>query len=284
MPGENANGPNADQIAYWNGPNGQRWVRNQEAMDVILAPLGERAMDALGVAAGDRVLDVGCGCGATAIELARRVGPSGAVTGVDISAPMLARAQERAARESSLNLSFLRADVSRHRFEEPVDRAFSRFGVMFFTDPATAFASIRRALRPGGRLGFVCWADKARNLWRAVPIEAASPHIELPQPIGPNEPGPFAFEDRGRVEAILDSAGFEEIRIDRHEGTFSFGDALDVAVDRALRVGPLGVALEKATDAQRAAIEADMAIALERHATPDGIALGYASWIVTARA
>ena len=142
---------NADQAAYWNGAAGQRWMDRQETQDVLLAPISALLLDRTRPGAGERVLDIGCGCGATTIELARRVGATGHVLGVDISAPMLGRARERA--PADLPLEFVLADATVHSFEPGrSDLLFSRFGVMFFADPAVSFANMRKALRKGGRL------------------------------------------------------------------------------------------------------------------------------------
>src|SRR5450432_999963 len=149
-------GPNAAQVAYWNDTAGPTWVAMQDVMDVQLGELGLKAIAALGVRPGERVIDVGCGCGGTTIELARRVGETGRVLGADISAPMLAVAKGRAAAQALNWASFEQADAQTYLFE-PADAVFSRFGVMFFADPVAAFANLRLALAPAGRLAFVCW-------------------------------------------------------------------------------------------------------------------------------
>src|ERR1700722_16858165 len=190
-------GPNAAQIAYWNETAGPSWVAMQDDLDRELRELGLAAMAALAPRAEERLIDIGCGCGATTLELARRVGPGGGVLGVDISAPMLGVARERAAAEGLAQAGFL-----------PVDGAFSRFGVMFFEDPVAAFANIRAAVSPRGRLAFVCWRALAENPWMTVPMAAILPLLPAPPPAQtPGAPGPFAFADRDRLFAILRDAG-----------------------------------------------------------------------------
>ena len=153
-----ASGSNAGQIEYWNSPVGDRWVDIQESQDRMLGPLGETAMAAAEIAPGHHVIDIGCGCGTTTLELAHRVGTSGHVFGIDVSTPMLERARQRAASEEALSIDLQNRDAATYQFEpQAYDRVYSRFGVMFFTDPAAAFANIRTALKPGGRLAFVCW-------------------------------------------------------------------------------------------------------------------------------
>ncbi|HMJ11651.1 MAG TPA: methyltransferase domain-containing protein, partial [Polyangiaceae bacterium] len=136
------------QLEHWNGPGGRRWVNEQERLDRVLAPLGELAIDQAAPRAGERVVDVGCGCGASTLALGERVGDGGAVLGVDISAPMLARARERAAAQGLRWVSFTEGDATTHPFGGDAHLVFSRFGSMFFADPVAAFANLRRALRP----------------------------------------------------------------------------------------------------------------------------------------
>jgi ubiquinone/menaquinone biosynthesis C-methylase UbiE len=163
---------NADQAAYWNGEAGARWVAGQDTLDTILAPTLKVLMDRAAVTGGERVVDIGCGCGISALELARRVGPGGRVLGVDVSAPMLARARQRAT--ADLPLELVVGDATVHAFAPGwADLMISRFGVMFFAEPAKAFANMRRALRAGGRLVFACWREPARNTWMSLPLQEA---------------------------------------------------------------------------------------------------------------
>ena len=153
---------NADQIAYWNGPAGQRWTDRQQRQDVLLAPVADILIDRARAKAGERIIDVGCGCGATTIALAQKVGPAGHVLGVDISAPMLARARQVAPK--GLPVDFVLADATVYPFEPAsFDLLVSRFGVMFFAEPALSFANMRKALRPSGRLAFACWREPREN-------------------------------------------------------------------------------------------------------------------------
>ena len=173
---------NAAQIAYWNSEAGPRWVAMQERMDAMLAPLMTAALDRARPAVGETVLDVGCGCGATLLALADRVGPDGSILGVDISAPMLDRARERVRDSAMRNVRLTLSDAAVHAFEPGAfDLAFSRFGVMFFDDPDRAFANIRSALAATGRWAFVCWAPPRDNPWLTVPLTVARQHLP-PQP------------------------------------------------------------------------------------------------------
>ena len=162
---------NADQIAYWNGPNGQRWTDRQASQDVLLAPVSQLLIDRIGPKAGDRIVDIGCGCGATSIALAGRVAPNGLVLSVDISAPMLERARQLAPK--ALPLDFVQADATVYPFEPgSFDLLVSRFGVMFFADPVLSFANLRKALRTKGRVVFACWREPKENPWMMAPLQA----------------------------------------------------------------------------------------------------------------
>ncbi len=279
-----ASGANADQITYWNAVAGETWAAMQDDLDRQIEPLGERAMAALAPAPGERALDTGCGCGQTTMALARRVGPAGSVLGVDISRPMLEVARRRVAEAGLGQVKLIEADAQTHAFEAAAfDVAFSRFGVMFFADPTAAFGNIRKALRSGGRLGFVCWRPLAQNPWMLVPIAAALKHFpEPPPPPDPLAPGPFAFADPDRVRAILSGAGFAEVAIEPFDQMIGAGD-LDQAVRVALRVGPLGALLREAPD-KADAVVGSIREALAPHMTPEGVRLPSATWIVRARA
>ena len=201
---------NAAQIEFWNNAAGLTWAECQAQLDRQLAILGAAAMRSLAPAAGERILDIGCGCGETSYALAERVGATGAVLGVDISEPMLAVARQRSGTPGSATPDFLQADAQTADLGEAgFDAVFSRFGVMFFNDPAAAFANIRRALKPGGRLAFVCWRPMAENPWMRVPMEAALPLLPPQPPADPTAPGPFAFADSERVRGILDRSWFQ---------------------------------------------------------------------------
>lgn len=270
---------NADQIAYWNNSVGQTWADLQDLLDRQIEPLGLRAMAAAAPKPGERVLDIGCGCGQTSLALAQAVGPSGAVTGVDISAPMLEVARRRVGDRAQ----FLEADAQTYAFAPGgFDLAYSRFGVMFFADPVAAFANIGRGLASGGRLGFVCWRPMAQNAWMAAPLEAARAVLPpIPPPTDPFAPGPFAFADADRVRGILEQAGFVDIEITPHDQPIG-GHGLDDAVALSLKVGPVAAVLRESPEYREPAARAVRA-AFAPMAGDDGVYFGSATWIVTAR-
>jgi SAM-dependent methyltransferase len=270
---------NDAQVQYWNAQAGPVWVENQARLDRQLDPLGRAAQQALAARSGERILDVGCGCGDSSLQLADAAAPGGAVTGVDISRPMLEIARRRAL---DTRVTFLEADAQTADLGEAADEAvFSRFGVMFFADPGAAFANLGRAVRPGGRLAFVCWRAMAENIWMRGPFEAASPLLPPPQPSDPLAPGPFAFADPGRIRAVLSGGGWDQIEVAPHDEPIGAG-GVEESVALALRVGPLGAALREAPHLA-GAVTAAVRTFFEGHDGPDGVRLPSATWIVTAR-
>ena len=179
---------NADQIAYWNGPAGQRWATRQQAQDILLGPVADILIDRAAPAVGERVIDVGCGSGVTTIAFARKVAPSGHAFGVDISGPMLERA--RASAPKDLPIDFVQADATVYPFDPAsFDLLASRFGVMFFADPVLSFANMRKALKPSGRLAFACWREPRENPWMMAPLQAVYQHVPKLPPQGPEDSG-----------------------------------------------------------------------------------------------
>ena len=276
---------NAAQWRHWNVDGGPGWVARQEQLDRMLEPLGDLAIAAAAPRANESAIDVGCGCGATTIALSGRVGPSGHVLGVDISEPMLARARERCDSLRLTNVELLCADAQQAPLPSDHDVALSRFGVMFFDDPVAAFANIASALRPAGRIGFVCWQDRARNPWMTIPMAAALQHVPPPPPVAADAPGPFAFADPGRVTNILGGAGFAGITVDSVELELSVGGAatLDDAAAFAVDSGSVRTVLAGADAATREMAAASIRDALEPYEGPDGVRMSCAVWVVTAR-
>ena len=244
---------NATQIEFWNGETGQNWVSHDALMEAMLQPLGEAVMDSLSPTPGEQVLDIGCGCGHTSLSLADRVGAEGSVTGIDISAPMLAVASQLAAEHNAghKSVQFLEADAQTHSFTpERFDAAFSRFGVMFFEDPVAAFTNIRASLRPSGRLAFCCWQPRAVNPFMTVPAMAALELLPAPPKIPPRTPGPFAFEEADYVAEILTEAGFEHVAVTplRQPLTFGRGMSLEDIVERLVEIGPIAQMVREAPE------------------------------------
>lgn len=274
--------PNAAQHDYWNESAGPSWVAFQDQLDRQMAGAGQATIAALDPKPSERILDIGCGCGATSLLLAERVGTAGAVTGVDISAPMLAVARARLVPGGSARPDFRQADAQTDDLGEAHDAAFSRFGVMFFADPPAAFANVRRALRPGGRLAFICWRSPAENPFLTAPLQAAASFLPPMDPVDPLAPGPFAFADPDRVRAILDQAGWADTAISPFDTPMG-GESVERTLDLVRHIGPLGRALRENPDCAPKALAAVREL-LGLHQTPEGVFMAAALWIVRARA
>jgi ubiquinone/menaquinone biosynthesis C-methylase UbiE len=274
---------NQAQIDFWNGPTGQKWAKHQTDMDRNLADIAVASLALADARPGERVLDIGCGNGSTTLMLAEAVGPTGDVTGVDISQPMLAIARTRV---QASNIRFIEADAATHPFATDRDLIFSRFGVMFFVEPVAAFANIRKAANTGGRLAFIAWRKVEENEWAMRPYLAALPFLPEQKEADPNAPGPFAFADRERTRGILAEAGFRDITIEPFDGHMRLGASPEhAALLLTSLMGPASRALKNVDDETRAkardAIAKDMAAF---HGSAPEIAPGTACWLVSAKA
>lgn len=274
-----------DGHAYWNGEGGQIWLRNMDRSEANFVALTRHLLARAAARPGEQVLDVGCGGGQTSRALAQAVSPGGAVLAVDISEPILHVARQR--HGAVANLAFLQADVGAADLGTArFDLLFSRFGVMFFADPAAAFGTLRRAVKPDGRMVFLCWRSMAENAWIGAATAAAvavlgEEHRPAP-PADPRAPGPFAFADADHVRDILRGAGFGTVAIDPLDEALHLGD-LDTALDYLKSMGPISQALPTVdTDRQRA-IDAAMREALGRHVVDGEVRAPSATWLVTAR-
>ncbi|QQP98010.1 class I SAM-dependent methyltransferase [Lysobacter enzymogenes] len=281
--------PNAEQIEYWNGPVGQRWLAYNDWLDERTAAYGRAAFAAAAPQPGEAVLDIGCGAGATSFELARAVGAGGSVTGVDISAPLLGRARERAA-ALALPVKFREADASRPTFApHSFDLLYSRFGVMFFDDPTAAFAELRKTLKPDGRIAFACWQGPQLNDWYERPLAAIADIVER-TPVDTRQPGPFAFSDPDHIREVLADAGFAGVELKPFATPFYLGrgatrEAMaDDAMEQVFRVGPIARLLEPQGEEINARARLAIRASLLELASDDGLEVGGAVWVVTARA
>jgi len=274
---------NAEQIEFWNGLAGDSWVASQVEMDELLDGLIEPLLDAAEPTRGLRCIDVGCGCGATTLALRRRMGGDGHVAGVDVSAPMLARARERA-RQAELDIDFECADASSHRFgPHGVDRMISRFGVMFFDRPVEAFTHLRDALSPGGKLSFFCWQSAANNPWLHVPMRAIGPILapDAPAP-DPSAPGPFSLGDPQRLHGILQEAGFARHTIDDFPYPMGPRGSLDDALRFYTRRGPVARLFHDADAGLRDEATEALAAAIKPHHDGERVNLQGNAFLVTA--
>jgi len=273
---------NEDQIKFWNDKAGQDWTELQERMDANLSGIHDAVMAFAAPMSGMAILDVGCGTGTTSMALARIAGPNGRVTGLDISRPMLDLARRRA-EQARLKITFVEGDAAVQPFKPDYDLVFSRFGVMFFDNPITAFANIKKALKPGGRLAFVCWRTPPENPWASAPLAAARPFLPDQPPPDPLAPGPFAFADSQRVKDILDKAGFRDVTIRKYDGVMTMGQDVASVAAQTLRIGPLSRALADVDETARAKIVEVVRAALEKFRGISGeVAPPTACWLVGA--
>lgn len=271
----------AEQAAYWNGPGGKGWRASIERIERGIGDFGTAALAAANARPGERVIDIGCGLGGTTRALAEAVGLGGHVLGVDISEELVASARSHRVP----NATFVVGNAATHPFEPAsYDLVFSRFGVMFFGDPVAAFRNFQQALKPTGRLVFVCWRTTQENPWGLVPVRAAAPFLPpLPKP-GPEDPGQYSFGDRNRVERILKESGFGAISIEPLDVPIWMGADAGEVVANAGRFGPLARAFAEATPEQIEKAKAAIATALKPHESAAGVVLPGACWLVTARA
>lgn len=273
---------NDAQIDYWNGPAGQKWVDQSNRLDAMLAPFADAALEAASIKQGERALDIGCGAGALTLRAAGVAG-SAASLGVDVSEPLLKLAKRRAA-DASSSARFEQADASAFKTDQAFDLMISRFGVMFFEDPAAAFANIRQQIRADGRMAFMCWQKLSLNDWAFAPLQAALPLLkEAPPQPDPHAPGPFAFADKDRLADILTSAGWKSVAIEPFETPVTLpGDDVEASAAFMLKLGPLS-RLIAAQNLDSGPIEDALKSSLTEEMGADGqVTMKSACWRVTA--
>ncbi|PZQ49863.1 MAG: hypothetical protein DI556_10430 [Rhodovulum sulfidophilum] len=264
---------NRDQADYWNADAGRNWIRFETELDAMHAEATALLLAACAAAPGESVLDIGCGAGGSTRALAREVSPGGAVLGLDISEPLLAAARERT---EAPNVRFEQADAQTATLPAAAfDLAASRFGVMFFSDAVAAFRNIGAALRPGGRLAFVAWAGAEHNPWFALPARLAQARLGAMPPAPPEAPGPLAFQDATRVLGLLASAGYVETDARAADIHLRLPGGMPAALGLLRHIGPVSRILKArgGTEADLAAIHADVAAAFAGYDGPDGLVL-----------
>ena len=276
---------NIKQRQFWSGAGGDVWVNKQREMDIMLNPLGDRVIERLDLKSDAKIIDIGCGCGATTLEIAKKI-TQGEILGVDISEPMLDKATETAKEMSLSNISFEVKDVQVDVMPQNYfDIAFSRFGVMFFEDPFEAFKNIHSSLKEDGLLSFVCWQNASLNPWQSLSIQVIKEFLDLPAP-APKSPGPFAFEDKTYLEEILRESGFKGLEIlDNQEDIVMFsGKSIREACEDYLTINPVVTEMLKNSKPEltEEILEA-LVIKFSNFHQNDGLLFPSATWIVTAK-
>ncbi|MGW7525915.1 class I SAM-dependent methyltransferase [Streptomyces sp. NPDC054783] len=276
---------NTEQAEAWNGDEGTYWVKQLERHEAMYRRLTPRLLEAARITGDARVLDIGCGCGGTT-RAAARTAVQGTALGVDLSRPMLEAARRLAVGDGLDRVRFEQGDAQIRPFPPAgFDVALSRFGVMFFEDPQAAFVNIARALRPGGRLAFLCWRSVAENEFLAVPFGALAQYVPLPDLGRPGDPGPFSLADPQRVRELLTGAGFGDVRVEPVDEPMWMGADVDDVVAYQLGTPAARSMLAAANEAGGETVERALDAlrrALAHHQGQGGVELGGAAWLVTA--
>lgn len=276
---------NADMLAFWNGKGGHTWVARQAHTDITLTPVTDALLAFAAPRIGERVADIGCGCGAPTLEFARAVGPSGRVAGVDVSGPMLAEAERRAGRAGITNVDWRQTDPATTALDE-YDLLTSAFGVMFFGDRVAAFTNMRRSAAPDARMALVCWRTLAENPWMDVPMTAVARHLPpRPKPV-PNAPGMFAFADPAHVTEVLIAAGWASPRFEKLDMHLDIaaGRGLEQAVIQSTEIGAINSWLRNQPQDIIAAAVASLREELEPFTDGESVRLPGAMWLIDSEA
>jgi len=279
-------GPNSDEIDYWNGPQGQNWVAENRLTDFMYEPFGNKAIERAELKPGERVLDIGCGCGTTTLKLAKLLAPDGDITALDISTLMLSIARERT-KSAVVPVNIINADAETQELAPAsFDVMFSQFGLMFFRNPNSAFANFHTALMPGGRIAFVCWREPERNPWLVTPFEAVhhfKPEMEVPNPDA--LASPFSFASKKKVEALLHDTGFIDVQLESFETKAMMGvGSLEECVGYITKfVSSVAAVLRDRSEADSVEVIDTLHTALAPYHSGSNIELGASAWIVSAR-
>jgi ubiquinone/menaquinone biosynthesis C-methylase UbiE len=276
-----------EYVDFWNEILVPKFVRWKHVLVDGLTHHSDRVFPKLTVKEGDRVVDVGCGFGDTAILLARRVGPTGSVLGIDCCERFLEFGRKDAAAEGIDNVEFLEADVQTYPFEPEFDFCFSRFGTQFFENPVFALRNMRTSLKPGGTMTMIVWRTIDDNPWLGLPKQIVMGFLPPPgEGARSCGPGPFSMADTEIVTKQLEIAGYTDIDFERIDAPLLVGRDPDEAVEFQLALGPAGEVYREAgeiAEERHDEIAAALKAELARYETPEGVVMQSSSWKVTAR-
>lgn len=273
---------NIEQFEAWNGDSGRRWVDDSSHREKVLGPFADLLLDRARPRPGERVLDVGCGCGPTTRAAAGAVGPTGRVVGLDLSAPMLDQGRSDASAEGLANVEFVQGDAQTHDLGETFDLVISRFGTMFFGDPVAAFTNLARHVGVDGRLCMLTWQPLATNPWMTVPL-AALEGFGAPPEIDASLPGMFGLSETQRIGTVMAEAGWARVEVEPVLVAMELGVDAAGAAQYLAQTGVARVVMEALDPDRREAALAALADAMEPRAGPGGVSLDGAVWVTTAR-
>lgn len=270
----------------WAGPGGERWLANLDRFESMIQPIGDALLELADFHDGEKVIDLGCGAGATSVEIARRVGVKGSVTGLDISEGLLKEATRRATADGLKQLRFILGDAAQAPLPKAAaDCVLSRFGSMFFSDPYAAFAHIHGFLKPGGRIALACWAPLAQNPWMMEVRQAVSRHFAVP-PMIPRTPGPFAFDNPDYLRDILSKAKFSNVTIIPWHGDIPVGGKgtdPDIAAGFLLKAVSMAQFIKDASESLKATVHKELTALLKPRNGADGVVMPASAWMVSGR-
>ena len=274
-------------VQFWNDVLAPKFIRYKHILVDGLTRHSEAVFPTLPVRKGDRVLDVGCGFGDTAIKLAELVDPTGEVVGLDCCDAFLDHARKDVEARGLKNVSFVRGDAEIALPADNFDFVFARFGTMFFANPVAGLRNMRRALRPGGKMVHIVWRDRVDNPWLSMAKDVVLAF--LPQP-GSDAltcgPGPFSMSNEKTVRTMMDSAGYSDVEFERVDAPVFVGNDVMDAINFQLAIGPAGEVFREAGhqgEKKRHLIEAALANAIKRHRiSAQGIVMDSSSWVITA--
>lgn len=273
--------PNQAQETLWNDTGGRTWADLHEMLDRLLQPFEARLTDAAVAAGGRRVLDVGCGAGATTLAVARALGPESRCTGIDISGPLIATASTRAVAQGATNVTFIRADAQTHAFPaDSFDTVISRFGVMFFDDPVAAFTNLRRVAQREAHLAFLAWRSREENPFMTTAERAAVQVVTELATAATDGPGQFAFASGARVKTILEASGWSAIEVRPVDIACSLPTA--ELAGYVTRMGTYGRIRDTLDPATRARADAAVLAAFDPFRAGDRVRFTSACWLATA--
>lgn len=272
---------NADMMAFWDGQGGRTWVARQAHTDATLQPTTDALLGFAAPVPGERVVDIGCGCGAPTLEFARRVGPAGRVVGMDISGPMLKEGAARARAAGLGNLVWRKADPATEALE-PYDLLTSAFGTMFFGDPVAAFANMRKSAAPGARLAILCWRGLEDNPWMGLPMATVARFLPPRPAPKPNAPGMFGFANPDHVTSILTAAGWAAPDFQRFDTDLDIaaGQGLEAAVEQSVKIGAVNSWLRNQPAEVVSAAVTGLREALRPHVTGNSLGLPASMWLI----